>query len=236
MNYFNAQCDAVIVPSQKIAGIFQSNLYKYKPVLISTGVDAYTPTQSRQAIRIKYGLDKPACIFAMASRLVKEKKHRLALEAFALVAVPATQLLIIGAGPELKTLKRQARRLGLEDKVMFVGRLPRSEVRDLLAASDCYLNVSMRETQGLVINEAAHAGLALLVCEKDINECVIERKTALMPAQSAKAIAQAMAILAQDKAFRRRLGAAAKVEAQKHTIARQADATLKIYEQVLAGF
>ncbi len=55
----------------------------------------------------------------------------------AILAVnPKARLLLVGGGPQEKNLKHQVTLLGLEDKVIFTGRVPHSEVSDYYSLID----------------------------------------------------------------------------------------------------
>ena len=68
------------------------------------------------------------------SRLEPDKGVDMLLTAFGLLSEdrPALLLEIIGDGPFAPALRRQARDLGLEDRVHFRGALPIAEVRTAL--------------------------------------------------------------------------------------------------------
>lgn len=62
---------------------------------------------------------------------------------------PQARLLLVGGGPQDATLKAQAQRLGLADKVVFTGRVPHSEVQRYYDLVDvlAYPRHSMRLTE-----------------------------------------------------------------------------------------
>lgn len=64
-------------------------------------------------------------------------------------ALPDVRVLLVGGGPQDAALKAQARRLGLEDKVVFTGRVPHSEVQRYYDLIDVltYPRHSMRLTE-----------------------------------------------------------------------------------------
>jgi len=74
----------------------------------------------------------------------------LLLEAFPriLARLPDVRLLLVGGGPQDAALKEQARRLGIEDKVVFTGRVPHHEVQRYYDLIDvlAYPRHSMRLT------------------------------------------------------------------------------------------
>lgn len=233
VNYFHIQCNGVIVPSPKLQQALSDNPYGYSSSVIPTGVDAFTPTASKAAMRKQYRLPAQAVVFIMVGRLVKEKNHTLALEAFAEADLPEAHFLIVGGGPEAKNIRSLVKELSLEGRVHLTGKVSRESARNAMAAADVFVSVLEMEAQGLVINEAAHAGLPLLVCGQDINNCVIPNKTALVPSGSAASIAKAMRSLATEDDLRARLGEVAQKEAAKHTIAEQATETLAFYTKAI---
>jgi glycosyltransferase involved in cell wall biosynthesis len=65
---------------------------------------------------------------------------------------------IAGEGELLPELQRLARRLGLEDRVQFLGRIEENAKVKLLSSSSCVVLPSMAEGWGVVLTEAAAVG------------------------------------------------------------------------------
>lgn len=70
---------------------------------------------------------------------------------------PAARLLLVGGGPCRQELERRIAYQGLQDKVKLLGF--RSDVADLLRASDLYVHYAAMENCPMVLLEAARAGL-----------------------------------------------------------------------------
>lgn len=96
--------------------------------------------------------------FTLASvgNLIRSKGHHTVIEA--LTTIANAELLIAGRGPEEGNLKRLADRLGVADRVRFVGVLPQSELRKLYSAADCLVLASEREGCPNVLLEAMACG------------------------------------------------------------------------------
>ena len=62
----------------------------------------------------------------------------------------------IGDGPELEEIKRSAR--GVEDRIRFVGRIPRERIMDYYDSADCMIMISEKEAFGLVYLESMARG------------------------------------------------------------------------------
>lgn len=81
------------------------------------------------------------------------------------------KFLIVGDGPAREDLEKQAKKLGVEDYVIFTGMVEPSEVQNYYQLGDVFVSASTSETQGLTYIEAAANGLPLL-CRQD--ECLDE--------------------------------------------------------------
>lgn len=106
---------------------------------------------------------------ASIGRLERYKGHHRVLEAlpFVLASRPEARLLIVGTGPEEAALRRQARRIGVADRVEMQsvpGDQPKSMAK-LLERVSVVVNLSEFETQPLVSLEALGAGRPLVVAE-----------------------------------------------------------------------
>jgi len=94
-------------------------------------------------------------------RLDKVKGLRYALSALANLDENVSWLyLIAGNGPEEKTLKRFANKLGVEDRVVFLGYIPNPE--PLYDISDIFLLPSEFEYHSISILEAMRAGKTII--------------------------------------------------------------------------
>lgn len=75
----------------------------------------------------------------------------LLLEAVPLLcrSSPDMRLLLVGGGPQEENLQQQARELGIEDKVLFVGRVPHDQVQAYYNLVDVFVypRLSMRLTE-----------------------------------------------------------------------------------------
>lgn len=121
-------------------------------------IQRFRPDQDGSALREKHGLaDEPVILFT--GRLVPHKGHDTIIDALALIPPPA-KLLIIGTGPTHSALEDRVRRRGLEDRVIFTGRVTEEELPLYYAASDLSVlpSVARLEAFGIVGLEAMASG------------------------------------------------------------------------------
>jgi glycosyltransferase involved in cell wall biosynthesis len=100
-----------------------------------------------------------------AGRLTATKGVALAIRAVA--ASPPWQLIVCGAGPDERRLRRLATRSGASDRVQFIGSRPRREVLALMRdGADVLLFPSLREEAGWVVVEALVNGLPVICLDR----------------------------------------------------------------------
>jgi glycosyltransferase involved in cell wall biosynthesis len=81
--------------------------------------------------------------------------------------LPNWRLLICGDGPDAQRLESLVRRVGVADRVTFLGWQPRSELWRLMRdEADVFLFPSLHEEGGWVIVEARAAGLPVVCLDR----------------------------------------------------------------------
>lgn len=100
-----------------------------------------------------------------AGRLVPLKGVALALDALALL--PGWRLLVAGDGPDRRRLRRRAERLGVTDRVRFLGWLPRRELlRAMRDDASVFLFPSLHDEAGWSVVEALGQGLPVVCLDR----------------------------------------------------------------------
>ena len=102
-------------------------------------------------------------VFTSIGSLVPRKGFDILLRAFQLVASKKNAILqIVGAGPEKSKLKDIAKKLGISDQVIFLGFLPRQQIRDVIAGSHVVVSASYVETFAVTLIEAMACGVPVV--------------------------------------------------------------------------
>ena len=97
--------------------------------------------------------------YITVSRLVKNKKVDLIVDTF-LKKHPNKKLIVIGDGPELKTLKKKAK-----SNIIFLGYQPKISIRDYLSKAKAFIFAS-HEDFGIVTVEAQSCGTPVIAYGK----------------------------------------------------------------------
>lgn len=128
-----------------------------------------------------------------AGKLVRQKCIDQVLKALALVkdTVPF-ELTLLGEGTERKELEALSRQLGLEERVKFLGSVPRTEVLQHMQEADVFTMVSANETFGLVYIEAMAQGCITIGTKNEGIDGIIKdgENGFLIEAYDYKALAQ----------------------------------------------
>jgi glycosyltransferase involved in cell wall biosynthesis len=116
------------------------------------------------------------------------------LEAFAAVvaAAPEARLHLVGHGPELIGLRRLARALGVADAVIWRGQVPHAAMPLVYAGAGAFVLSAWDAGQGLVLAEAAAAGLPIASTRVGMAPDLPAAGTHLAAAGEARELAAAM--------------------------------------------
>lgn len=151
------------------ASIDQDRISVKKMTVVANGVDLsrFSSVPHTEGFELKktLGFKPENKIITIVARLNPIKNHELLIKAFALVHQyrPEARLLIVGDG-ELRTkLEDLAKKLSLNEKIVFLG--DRSDVPVLLNASDSLVLCSHREGLPLVLLEGMAAAVPIVVTE-----------------------------------------------------------------------
>ena len=137
-------------------------------VMLPNSVDTAafaTVSAGRDDARRRLGVTDGDCLALMVGTLSRQKGVHLGLRACAAVARehPALTAVVVGGGPMLEELEREAREAAPHLRVSFVGPVPHAEVAPYYGAADIFLFPSLRQ-EGLPTSvlEAMAAGLPVV--------------------------------------------------------------------------
>lgn len=159
-------------------------------------------------------------VIGAVARLSKEKGLHYLLEAFALMAGrhPRAQLVLAGDGRERQRLEGLAARLGVGERVRFLGEVPHEQVPTVLGELDVFAMPSTWEGFGVAALEAEAMEVPVVASNvHGIPDVVLDGETGLLvPPRDPRALASALERLASDADLRRRLGRAARAFVAEH--------------------
>ncbi len=211
-----------VAVSPAVARSFES-MYGVAPAsVIPNGIDIrqFHRPEARLSWRRAHGFAENDVLIASVARLEPQKDPEALIEAFALAAlgVPRSHLLMAGAGGLLDSARRLAERRGISACVHFLG--ARTDVPDLLAASDLFALASRWEGSPISVMEAMAAGLPVVATVVGgVPELVEDGITGvLVPPERPGSLGQALARLLLDPPRRRAMAEAARMRAARFSM------------------
>ena len=143
-------------------------------------------------------------------------------------------LLMIGEGPEKEKSREQAHKLGILDKIKYLGKT--SEIERVLCMTDLFLLPSEKESFGLSALEAMAAGVPVVSSNAGgIPEVNIHGKTGFTAnIGDVEAMAKGAATLLKDEAMLAEFSKNARAQAEKFSLDIIGPKYLEFYEEALA--
>jgi glycosyltransferase involved in cell wall biosynthesis len=204
---------AVVANSQGLAELAGQTAGDMPVPVIANGVDTerFAPGPPGSA-------SEPARLL-FVGRVVRQKGLDILLPALAgLAKQHEFHLDVVGDGGEVKELKALAERLGIGDKVSFLGWRDRDALPGLYARSDVFVFPSRDEGMPNAVLEAMASGLPVVATDIAGNEELVRHgQTGLLtPCEDAAALTEALGSLLADREMAKRYGQAGRDLAREH--------------------
>jgi glycosyltransferase, family 1 len=237
-----SKADAVIAlcrKSCKQLKSWQYDDYQYELVLMPNGVNALPrPTKTEvKAFRKQWNLAEDDEIFGFVGRLGEEKNLPLLIKSFERHIAkkrPKAKLLFVGDFEYRKTLEEMAAATKYADRIIFTGAMPREKLGLAYSVLDVFAFPSLKDTQGWVLHEAAHAGLPIVLVDKELSEVVQDGVNGFIANDNPTSFGRAIITLLEDADKRQEFGAISKKLAAKFTENRQVKKLEKLYQELIA--
>jgi 1,2-diacylglycerol 3-alpha-glucosyltransferase len=236
-NYAN-KCDQVIVPTPSVKPIVRKwGVTNENIEAVPTGVEEMEfANPQRNKIREKYGVRDDEILLTLISRLTEEKNIMFLFDVVKdiLKKNGGVRFLLCGDGNLRNRITEISRKEKLENKVINVGNIERSMLKDYYAAGDIYVYASKSETQGMVLTEAMYSGLPIVAVRATGAVDIVENnRTGFLVSENKEEFAAAVQKLIDNGDLRKSFGEkAARVAREKYTSRVCAGKMLEAYEKV----
>jgi len=236
---FLKRADCIIASSQNLrdnSPILKR--FKDKCKVIPYGIDfekfRLTPEIAKKSQEIKEKHKKPLILFV--GRLISYKGLKYLFEALREVEA---RLLIIGKGPLKNKLKKLAEKLGIENKIIWLGEVNRKDLVSFYHTCDLLVlpSISNNEAFGIVQLEAFACGKPVISTDlpTGVPFANLHQKTGLIvPPKDSKALAQAINRLLKSPNLREKYGQYARERIEKEfTKELMTQRVLKLYQELV---
>jgi len=225
--------DCVICNSQAAAdNLLQRGFRPDRLAVIGNGLPLSAFAEALPVVPRRPGIFRVGMIARMNTR---SKNHRILLEATArlLNRIGNIEIVLVGDGPFRAELERQAKDLGINEVVQFLGN--RRDVQAILASLDVTVLPSASESLSNAILESMAAGVPVIANHVGGNiELLSNDRGILLPPDGVEALAAALQKVAGDVSMRESLGRSAKEFAlQNFTVERMRKKHEELYARLL---
>lgn len=241
---YNHVADLVLVPSTASKRFICSLGVKEERVALTPYVvdnDYIAATAARsdpKKTREEWRIPDAAAVAILCAKFLPRKRPQDALEAFARAGVEDSYLVMVGDGPLGDSLKEQAERLGIAERVRFTGLVKYSRLAEFYAASDVLLFTSEHEPYGLPVNEAMICGIPAIVSDRvgAGYDLVEDGKTGYVyPCGDVAALARILREVLPDHLLLKAMGERARTRLTSWSPRDNAEATILAVEKAMAN-
>ena len=162
LHYFFGKCSKVIAVSKAV----KEDLERFEKIkdieVIVNGIDAslFCPATYKEKLFYKkeLGFGYDDIVMINVGRMDKLKNQAIILDV--LKEIKEVKLILVGDGENRRAVEEKAKSLGLEDRVLFLGK--RTDVNRLLRGADIFIFPSLTEGLPLAVIEAMASGMPII--------------------------------------------------------------------------
>jgi len=145
---------------------------------------------------------------------------------------------VAGSGPSLEQWRQLASKLGVAERVSFLGQVPWARMGELFAGCDALIFPSLRDSQGTIVLEAMARGVPIIALDHQGVGTVVPADAGVKvavttPQQTIAGLAEAMRMLADDPERRLAMGRAAAAFSAEQTWEKRVARMSVWYEEVV---
>jgi glycosyltransferase involved in cell wall biosynthesis len=237
---YTKDVDGIIAISEGVRKVLLDSGIPYSLVhVIPSGIDfsPFRQAMPRDFLRREFSFAPDDYLVGIVAALEDHKGHTYLLQASKILKeqAPKIKVIVVGTGSLRLKLDKQARNLGVDDIVFFLGF--REDVPRILASLDLFVLSSYLEGMGSSILDAMISRLPVVATQAGgIPEVVIHNETGLLvPPRNPEAFAQAILTLYHDRDLAARLAKKGyEVVHQKFSAEAMADKVFELYQRLAA--
>jgi len=234
--------DAIIAASKATLNEARNIVDEVNKVhLIPNGVDTqkFNPNLDGSAFRKKLGIEGCTVVFTVRSHRPVYGLEYLIRAVPAVIKEKKDVAFVIGGDGPLRVFHEQlATKLGVKEKIIFTGKIPRSEVPYYYAMSDIVVVPSLQEGFGLIVSEAMACGKPVVGTKVGgiLDQIINGYNGFLVQPRNPEEIAEKILWLIDNPEEAKRMGInGRRIVEEKFNIEKRIDRIISLYHRILQG-
>jgi len=232
------KCSYLTAPSCFVFDLFAKYGADRPGEVISNGMDLnmFRPKRSGEGTKLKkkYSLpDKPIVLYAGRLDPGKEMEVWIKAVPYVLEKIEA-HFVTVGPGTRKNSLRRLARRMGIDKNITFIDTVPYAEMPDFYRLADLFAISSVMESQSLTVLEAMASGLPIVATNSTaLPELVHDGEDGfLFEAGDSTMMAEKIIQILIDPALAKKMGQKSLELVKKHSDQKTFDSFEAIYKRL----
>lgn len=240
--YCDTTATELIVPTNKTYRLFKEN-YKFEKNIhiIPTGIEVdrfFKENVNKKEVdrlRKNLNLSKRDTVIIFVGRLAQEKNIEFLLNAEKKIINNHSniKLLIVGDGPDKEKLEMFSRKLGIEENVIFTGKVAWDDMPVYYQLANFFATASKTETQGLTVIEAMAAGITPVCIHDEAFLTAITDNLNGFIFDNIDEYVEIILKLEKNKQERAKISGQARIQAEHFSSAQFADNVLVVYNKAI---
>ncbi|MFK7817220.1 MAG: glycosyltransferase [Planctomycetaceae bacterium] len=224
--------ESVAAFSVEVGGLSRSKIE-----VVANGVDVDRFASAEPAKLAGFGVPEDACVVLSVGRLEPQKAPQVLIDGISPLfpRFEKLHLLMVGTGSLESSLRDQAARLGIADRVHFAGR--QDDIAGIMRASSCFVLTSRWEGMPNVVLEAMAAGLPVVTTlVEGVDELIGENRGVGIPVGDVDAVTSAVETVLADLATAKGNAESAQRNVMEHFTWNRCGAAFEaLYRKLISG-
>ncbi|MER6942403.1 glycosyltransferase [Nonomuraea sp. NPDC000554] len=230
-----ARADHITTPTPLAAKLLSDQGFTREVESVSCGIDLarfHPHAEPKMWARKLFGLpDRPTVLFV--GRLDEEKRLDELVRALPFVLNDTeAQVALVGQGNQRSELERLAKRIGVGDRVFFLGFVPDENMPQAFAAADAFAMPGVAELQSIATLEAMASGLPVVAANAMALPHLVDGNGFLFEPGDVLSMARHLTTILTDEELRTRFGRASRALALTHDHQSSLARFEQIYDEV----
>jgi 1,2-diacylglycerol 3-alpha-glucosyltransferase len=240
--YCDKTAKELIVPTKKAYNLFKEKYKVEKNIhIIPTGIEIEKfykeniDQKKLQQLKEELKIKKEDFIILYVGRLGQEKNVDFIIDnqKYFVNENKNVKLVIVGSGPDYDKYIEKAKKLNLQENIIFTGKVPYNKIQYYYNLGNIFVTASTTETQGLTLIEAMSTSMPVVCIDDDsFKNTIVDGLNGFL-FKNEKEYKKIIDKLIQDKTLLKKIGQQAKMNASEYSSKYYGERVLDVYKKTI---